>query len=377
MKGRKFFICLIVSLFILAGSNTPTSAANSSVKDSTSDFITEQDAKSIAIDLIKSGGAKGFIKGWNWNNSTKIESEVPLFDYDGNINSYLFRLNTNGLSQGYIFINTTRAVSGIESFSDVGNHPVDIMARKQIGHNIKEADSVINAGLLNYSVKESDKYINLETGDQLSSNIDKLKSSYKNLLSEVNSKQKVIKQIDIDASLPSADSLDNISHWNSPYVTSDFGDKNNCTPTALTNFVYYWSHFHPNKKTDLWTGTVYSDLKSYVWWTSIGGSPNFRVIPALTMFGESRNTPIVGSDYRSGDSIDWNFIAHAIYTNIPVVLNTKKDPYYKYHSVVAVGFKHSSQPFLQIINGWESTIHTVYPYENAAYLDLASYVRWA
>lgn len=167
MKGRKFLVLLMASLFVSIGFTMPASAAGSTNGDSMSEFITEQEAKNYANDLIKDGGAKDFIEDWNWNDSTQIDDEVPLFDYDGNINSYLFRLKTNGISQGYIFVNTISAEAGVESFSDVGEHPVDTMAKKQLGHSTKKTDNIINAGILNYAVEKKDKYIKLDTGDQL------------------------------------------------------------------------------------------------------------------------------------------------------------------------------------------------------------------
>lgn len=384
MKGRKFLVLLMASLFVSIGFTMPASAAGSTNGDSMSEFITEQEAKNYANDLIKDGGAKDFIEDWNWNDSTQIDDEVPLFDYDGNINSYLFRLKTNGISQGYIFVNTISAEAGVESFSDVGEHPVDTMAKKQLGYSTKKTDNIINAGILNYAVEKKDKYIKLDTGDQLDGDYNELKSSYESMLTATIKKKKASSsdQFQINSTIPAADSLDYISAWptDNIYTMSYFGDPNNCTPTALTNFVYYWGNLHPNKKPDLWTGSVYQDLKKFVWWVPgigpWGGSFNFRVIPALTEFGNSRNIPIVNSDSRSGGSIDWNFISSAIHSNIPVVLNTTDDPKYGNHSILAIGFNLSSKPFLQVIDGWEQTIHTVYTYNNAAHLAQAAYVRW-
>lgn len=369
-------LVLVFVLSVVVSSPAFAEETNTDYKDSGTEFITEQEAKNYAIDLIKNGGVKDLIEDWNWNDSTQIDDEVPLFDYDGNINSYLFRLKTNGISQGYIFVNAIKSVAGVESFSDVGEHPVDIMAKKQLGHTIKKTDNIINAGLLNYAVEKESKYIRLDTGDQLDSDYNDLENSYENMLSTTINGRKSSDQFRIDATIPTADSLDNISAWTSPYIMTDFGDDNNCTPTALTNFVYYWGNLHPNKKPGLWTGSVYQDLKNYVFWTPFG-TPNFMIIPALTNFGESRNIPIVNSDSRSSGSIDWNFISSAIYSNIPVVLNTHADPHYGNHSILAIGFNHSSQPYLQVIDGWERTIHTVYTYNNAASLAEASYVRWA
>lgn len=378
MKSKKVLKSVLSSILMTAIVCWSTSlSASAAVTGNSIESISQNEAQQIARELIQEGGAKDLIPDWNWNETTKIVDFAPMYDYNQNVNSYLFRLSTNNLSQGYIIVNAVKGAEGVENYCDTGSSPVDIMAQKALGHKIKADDKIVRAGMMEFAVQRKSGFLNLETDKLLHSTKQKLSDFYNSLLKK-KAAAKSQSQTALLASASKNHSISNLNKWAHTYTAGSngsFGEDNNCGPTALTNFIYYWSKISPNCKSGLWSGQVYQDLKRSLWYNSLGGSPFFRTVPALTEFGNSRSIPIMGSDERTTGNIDWAFITRNLNHNLPLIIGMEGDPTYGDHFIVGVGYKTSTLQ-IQSVDGWSGDTHALYTYNNAAYLKRVAYVRW-
>lgn len=326
-----------------------------------------QQAESCAKTLIKEMEGKSETNSTQWNNSTSIDETVPLYDFNGNVNSYLFRLKTDGLQQGFILVDLTEKSPYAEAYCSTGKHPVDYMMLKHFNHEITAENKIVHAGMFKYAFEKDNTFYDLESNNPLNATKNDLQTSYKKSSQLACSKSSI--SLKSYANYPISHTLP-IDTLN---TTSDFNDDNNCGPTACTNFVYYWKDYSPN----LWTGAVYQDLKRYLNWDSSSGVQRNAYIPGLRAYGNSRNAPIKGSDDRTHASIDWNFIATNIYNGIPLILSL--DLYQDVsggHAVVCFGYsKSTSVPTLVLADGWNNSLVS-YDYRNAADIVEARYTRW-
>lgn len=104
-------LSLVVSLPAFADSNTKD-VKDSGIKDFAITYIPEADAVFLANQCIK----EQIGNDCPWTKSTKISETADLFDFEGNVNAYLFRLTTGGKRSGYVFVNASAKAPSVEAF---------------------------------------------------------------------------------------------------------------------------------------------------------------------------------------------------------------------------------------------------------------------
>lgn len=371
LKGFKKLVSLVLVLAVSMVVSVPAFAEDPKDSVRNSDVLInqaqEQQAESYAVNFIKKERRTSEANSIQWNSSTSIAEKIPLYDFEGNINSYLFRLTTNGSNQGFILVDLTADKPYAEAYCATGKLPADYMMLKHSDHEITAEDKIIHAGMFKYAFEKNDVFYDLESNQPIGIAQNDLQESYTRNTQLANSKSTFRSNNSVNYPVSRTLSIDSL------VTTSDYGDDNNCGPTACTNFIYYWKSY--NSK--LWTGSVYGDLKKYLKWDSNSGVQRDAYIPGLKAFGNSRKAPIKGSDDRTHNSIDWNFIATNIYSGIPLILSV--DSYQGVsggHAVICFGYsKSTSVPTLVLADGWNDSLVS-YDYRNAADIAEARYTRW-
>lgn len=128
-------------------------------------MISQEAAESYAREMIESMKKTDFRV---CNDTTVIDELVPMYDFDGNINSYLFRLKTDGVKQGYLVVDANEDTAGVELANDIGEYAVDIIAKEKLGRPINKEDGIIHPALFTFIRKEKDQtYRNFATDEPI------------------------------------------------------------------------------------------------------------------------------------------------------------------------------------------------------------------
>lgn len=332
-----------------------------------------QKAKLAVTEVIKDDPGDPSINTVLWDDTTKVEEAVPLYDYNGNVNAYLFRLSTQGVQQGFAVVNLSTGEPYAETYSREGDAAVDCMMMCWYGRRITAEDHIIRVNAYAYLLPDGDSFIDLETNQPVPESLTELKSAYATQLNALkDSRKALLSQPEIvpNGYYPISYTLET----SNPFKMSQFpSDANNCGPTACTNLIYYWRNAEPK----LWTGAVYGDLKTLLGYSPSYGTYNNRFYDALVKYGNKRGAPPHGSDQRLSGKVDWNFIATNVYNGIPVLLClTKYKTAKEGHAVVCFGFsKATTTPTLVLADGWSNQL-TTYVYNNAVDIERALYSRW-
>ncbi len=381
MKFRRRFLSAVLSIALVM---IPLVAQTSAYANSSNTLL--QKATACAQELIADRTTEEYLEddNWTWNSTTKIESIVPMYDYDGNINSYLFRLNTDGIDQGYIVVNVTPEIFGVEAYGGSGTYEADFIVKEQLGRPMNANDKIIHHSMMDFVVEKNKTYYDLASNSAIKMSKNELNKSYKSNI-QLQKATTSINDIVPFGTWDGKYTVKGIPGWTPPYTTSYFGEPNNCGPTAGTNYIHYWSHARSDVSTTvrnkLWSGQVYQDFKMYFDYLPVGGSSPYSLMSGLTVYGDSRNASPIGSDVRYHGSIDWAFITNALKSNIPLLLCTTlvpSDSQYGYHIFMVVGYdRDGSKVDLQTVTGWDNRTDNYYHYNNATTLQTAAYARWA
>jgi hypothetical protein len=368
---------------------------DSGVKDSGFSYISQNDALLLAKQCIVQQTKSG--NHCIWNSSTKVSETVKTYDFDNNVNSYLFRLMTNNKKEGYIFVDASYESPCVQAFGYDCNFILDSINMKNHKRLVNKNDNIIYAGGLtflqkvnNYQVKE------LSTNKIVKEDIKNLRDSYKQLVLQTNDSESkanfnqlknivtqnniMVSESILKTSQTIYDKHDLPNIWKNPssntYITSDFHQDNCCAPTAGTNFIYYWSHLSPNKHPELWLGTKEVEKRLYdYFYTNITtpGTMPYNIVPGLSNYGGLIGSVVAGSDYVN-DGTNWEWYTANIKHNLPIIFTVADDPKYQQHVMLIVGYQLTSAgKYFRVANGWDRTYSNFY--KQAPYIINACYVR--
>lgn len=156
-----FLVMIILSLY-----TTPIFAMESSQDElftHSKKYISQEVAQDYANQMIDEMKESEL---YLWNDSTVIDEVIPMYDFEGNINSYLFRLKTNGIKQGYIVVDAKSETAGVEICNDTGEYAVDKISKQKLGRPINKKDFIIRPGTFYFVVEQDNQtYVNFSTGD--------------------------------------------------------------------------------------------------------------------------------------------------------------------------------------------------------------------
>lgn len=362
---------LLFSFSAFADSKTPLSAKDSDIKDSTISYISKNDAILLANQRIKGEIEAG--DNCPWNQSTKISGIVDLFDFEGNVNAYLFRLATNGKSSGYEFINAYVKTPSVEAFGYDCDFMLDDFLLENHKPKATTNDHIIYAeGLTFLTQNQLGNYFLIgNKSEKLDANKSDLAKNYKKeLQSRNNTKARTnliaLKTNSIEfpqTTLRPHDLPGIMSPGYIVYTSAYFHDVNNCAPTAATNLVYYWSHQGSPRETNLWTGRVYEDLEHDMHY-DYRGTLNYNILPGIEQFADSRNAP-VNETYDDGNG--WDMLTYRLDCNYPVIVTIENDPKYggtnKGHAMLAIGYKRTyDDSYIRVEDGMKATVNNFYEY---------------
>lgn len=113
-----------------------------------------------------------------WNKATSIAETVPLYDFVGNVNSYLFRTKTNGVEQGFLVMDLRHGKAESECSCPMDQSTVDRMMQHLYKRNITAEDKIVHVGFWSYALPKDGGFINLENGKKLPGTVDELQADY-------------------------------------------------------------------------------------------------------------------------------------------------------------------------------------------------------
>lgn len=364
---------------------------------SSSSYISQSDATLLANQCIYQQIEVG--DHCPWNNTTKISETVKFYDFENQVNAYLFRLITNNKKEGYIFVSASYENPNVLAFGYDCNFMLDQAITRYSNNSIDSNEHIIYSGGLTFlRSSNNDQIKNIIANTIEEDSLETLSESYKqsflknkndqaknNLTQLVNGVQPYGQIIYLQ------DDLDNI--WTNTsaniYTTDQFPQTNNCASTASTNFIYYWSRLRPNPTVGLWgVGVSATTIETRLYntlYTNIGvpGTMPWNIIPGLSKYSLSCGFGVSGSDERTTvTSMDWAWFTANIQHNIPILFTVALDPKYQQHVMLAVGFQNTSTgDYLRIADGWSHTYSNFYKVLNTdgtrvdCIID-GSYVRW-
>ena len=315
MKKVKWFSCIAAAMAIAVASASlmsASSAADASTDPSDTvlptDYISSDDAALLAEDVVAQ--FTGSEPVCPWNADTDISATVPMYDFDGNANSYLFRLETDGTPTGYVYVDANHLAPDVIMFSygEDQSGPSDIsMFDAELGKTITASDDVIaaepealTAVQTDVSAGDNSTYTDIQTKQQINATKQQLKKMYIAEKKAAKNQEKIDKLNTVKQNkgqekkaakataytIPKAESLAvndlNYSPLAAPKVkpvsmtvngsvyvngvvtsggainmypyicnfftpaNTGYSTDNNCVPTAMTNLFYYWSLYSPS-----------------------------------------------------------------------------------------------------------------------------------
>ncbi len=349
------------------------SLKDSGVKDSSEiSYISEADAILLAekciVQQIKAGSH------CPWNSTTKIRETVKFYDFNEQVNAYLFRLITRNEKQGYVFVDANRYNPCVQAFGYDCNFMLDQANMRNTNRVTSSNNHIIYGGGLTFLKKDNDSKVkNVLTNSIENYSLDTLEQTYqKSILNFKSVKAKedlnqLIRNTQVySQEIYDSDDVDNI--WKSKvYVTGDFSQANDCAPTACTSFIYYWSHARPNPKIGLWGGrsasfvesALYSHLKTNI---ATPGTLPENIIPGLSAYSLGCGLRVKGSDERVlANNFNWTWFTANIHNNIPIIITVALDPIYQQHVMLAVGYQTTSTgAYLRVADGWARSYSNFY-----------------
>ncbi len=409
-KNLRKIISLILVLAMSFAISVPafaeqkTNVKDSNVSGSNISYISESDALLLAEQCI----AQQIVADNHclWNSSTKVNEIVKLYDFEDNVNSYLFRLMTNNKKQGYVFVNATCESPSVQAFGYDCNFMLDVINIKNIKRIVNKNDHIIYAGSLTFLQKVNNYQVReLSTNTIVVDDIENLNNSYKQSTLQIKDNEAKLNLIEIkdnimqDTTATSKskiyvknqviyDKADLANIWNNTsaniFVTNNFSQDNNCAPTSGTNFVYYWSHLSPNKIPNLWSSAKEVENRLYSFFATnnpIPGSMPWNLVPGLNDYAIECGYPIAGSDYVSDVVNHWSWYTANIKHNLPILFTVALDPKYGQHVMLIVGYQNTDTGrYFRVADGWSSTYSNFYKTGTGASdpdrVINACYVRW-
>ena len=118
MKKMIILLSIIILVFTIIGP-TVFAQAKTPLSGNTLDVVNQEEAFSAASNYVKVVSNNSYS---NWKKA-KLDKGFPLFDFDGNVTSYLFSVKVNGKATGYVIVSAFGKKPEILESTRDGNHP--------------------------------------------------------------------------------------------------------------------------------------------------------------------------------------------------------------------------------------------------------------
>ncbi|HHW38507.1 MAG TPA: hypothetical protein GXX18_14935 [Bacillales bacterium] len=292
----------------------------------------------------------------NWENA-KAKYEFPLYDFDGNITSFLFTVEEKGEDKGYIIISNTSQPEVLESTRE-GSHPY-------INKKKNEEKAVYVGPTMHYVEQEDNaSYLDLRSEKVINKRSLKSKGS---LSKGFTNKEQNEPQIGIQTIISYSSKILNVADmaW---YI--------GCSPTSFGNIVRYWdSNGYPNLVQSTTTDkTLIEVLATNMNTDRSSGKTDWNDrVTGMINFWDQKGYSVSVS--RVSDSYSTH--KTEINNNRPNIINVVNDPTYENHDMTGVGYEEYQVPeenfkwyrFVIVHDTWPSTNKNIY-------LNLSNFSSW-
>lgn len=228
-----------------------------------------------------------------WNSTTRTSSTTTLYDFDNNINGYIFSLVTNGEPSGYIQVGKFGDNYSVILLSFWGDNILtSMLEQNSINTDTLSAPKVYYAGNFDYFVYINGDLLDLYTGE-ICNDSTAVKSAYARYLTSVAPSIPCVAAYSTRTT-GSVGTTIAVTGWNSSdlrsmsYHSSVGGYTNHCSPTAATNLVLYWSV--TRGKTGLGTNPdtifsyFYDEMETNNNLDGDGGTKHQNIWPAISSY---------------------------------------------------------------------------------------------
>ncbi len=379
-------------------------------------YIPEADAVLIAENIVQNRIGRDDCP---WTEETGIDETVQLFDFDGAVSGYLFRLATAGETAGYMQVDAYAEAPQAVAFGYDCEAALDSMRKAQGKPEAASEDRIIALGVYDFMETDETGYTDMATGSKIDAPAAaELSAAYKAHKAEQKDETQKARLITLKAQnslyatsgmvQPQAqivyEHVNVPNLWGStaatnfkPYTTGDFipyGYAKHCAPTAGITLLRYWTErrgvsnlYSKSTKQD-----IFKDLgkeMNYVNSTgSDGGTEDWDayigMLSYLQKYNLNRQDACSYQD-KTGKTpgFDWAWIKTQIKNGTPLYIGTAgyvKSDYHIYigtsHAVVGLGYQECSDGcYIRIADGCDRSLSNFLAYtwdrESSMW-----YVRW-
>lgn len=405
MKKQQTFFALFLTAAMILSLLLPVSAegekaGSGNTAASAFSYIPEADAVLIAENIVQNRIGRDDCP---WTEETQIDETVQLFDFDGAVSGYLFRLATAGESAGYVQVDAYAEAPQAVAFGYDCEAALDSMRKAQGKPEAASEDRIIALGVYDFMETDETGYTDMATGRKIDAPAAaELSATYKAHKAEQKDETQKARLITLKAqnSLYATkttvqpqqvvyENVDVPNLWTPDayyfYTTYNFFGENNCAPTCGMNMLKYWQYRRGIK--NLYSKTnikeTFTDLAKKMKWVnsqwSDGGTNSIDAYNGMREYLKAYNLTIEkGSDFAYQSNFNWTWIKAQIKNGNVIYIGTNgyPDANYEQHAVLGLGYQECDNGcFIRVADGIHRDISHfltyTWDYETAIW-----YLRW-
>lgn len=315
----KKFLHLFGYLVLIIGLTGGINHAKAKEKINETDLVNLEEAEQIATNYIKIVSDNSYP---DWKTAS-IEPAEELYDFDGNLTSYLFQVRSKGVDQGYVIVSASNFIPGVLESTREGSNP----------YKDGITESKIYVGPLMHYIKYSaDELIDLKNNKKLKKNALKSKGPYskKNIVNQQSTTLKN-QNVSLYASNPANYTYKLISG------VGDFTWQVGCGPTAAANILKYWdSRGYGNLiYSTQSTASLTSELGRFMKTDSTGSTTFDNLASGTRNFWYDRGYSVDVQQYGAYFNTHMNIIN----SGTPNYVLTQDHPTYRDHIMTGIGYE--------------------------------------
>ncbi len=323
----------------------------------------------------------------SWTDATKIETLIPTFDLEDQLNGVIINLATEGKMSGYlrVALDPSTGAWDMMEFGYDGEYLID-------GHSMQEFSSsdenrLVFSGLLRAYRKEQDRLFSMDRTVDCTDEKAEIEASIQHMYRQVNesgtrlfssrsalSKEQVVYSNKYVANLWKEGYL--------PVVMEDFSSEGVCAPTCGVNILKYWHEcrgidaLYPASDTTL--QQTFQKLYQYMGTTETGTYSRNAYRGLLRYCKEERFTSPAGSEDHPG--FDWAWVKRNVDNGNPFYMGADIKHFNGQdgsHAFFAVGYQECSDGnYIRVGTQWDTSFSHFFKTRYADDITSTWYVRW-
>ncbi len=412
-KQQTFFALFLTAAMILSlllpvsaeGEKAESGNAAAATAAASLSYIPEADAVLIAENIVQNRIGRDDCP---WTEETGIDETVQLFDFDGAVSGYLFRLATAGETAGYMQVDAYAEAPQAVAFGYDCEATLDSMRKAQGKPEAASEDRIIALGVYDFMETDETGYTDMATGSKIDAPAAaELSAAYKAKKAEQKDETQKARLITLKAQnslyatsgmvQPQAQivyehvNVPNLWGANdnfTPFTMNEFVSSypNCCSPVCCLNMLRYWQDWRgiPNLySTPHNTDATFAQLAIQLNY-SITNSPNPLEAWSgmLNYIKKYHLTQEKGSDCLTRltqPTYSWDWVKASIKGGVPIYISTKSySPAnnIKWHAVLGIGYQFCNDGnYIRVANGYSTSLSNfiVYNYDDERAM---FYLRW-